>query len=83
VLASLEKNSTVVKNLFGNKIEENEQLESMSTVLTYLKKIFENCVKRLLNKRNLDHLELFSKHVLLEMEDKMSLILGQLNSCAK
>jgi hypothetical protein len=53
----------------------------MSTILTYLRKRFENCVKRLPDKMNLDHLELFSKHVILEMEDKMSLISGQLNSC--
>jgi hypothetical protein len=52
----------------------------MSTILTYLRKRFENCVKRLPDKMNLDHLELFSKHVILEMEDKMSLISGQLNS---
>jgi hypothetical protein len=48
VLASLEENSTVIKNLFGNKVEENEELESMSTILAYLKKIFENCAKRLI-----------------------------------
>jgi hypothetical protein len=39
-----------------------------------------NCAKRLPNKKNLDHLELFSKYVILEMEDKLSLMLGQLNS---
>jgi hypothetical protein len=39
-----------------------------------------NCAKRLPNKKNLDHLELFSKHVILEMEDKLSLMSGQLNS---
>jgi hypothetical protein len=43
--------------------------------------MFDNCVKRLHDKRNLDHLELFSKHVILEMEDKMSLISSQLNTC--
>jgi hypothetical protein len=81
VLASTEENSTVIKNLLRRKIEEDEELEDMCTILTYLKKSFENCVKRLPDKRNLDHLELFSKHVILEMEDKMSLISSQLNSC--
>jgi hypothetical protein len=55
----------------------------MSTVLTYLKKRFENCAKRVPDKRNLDHLELFSKHVILEMEDKMALMTGQISSCIK
>jgi hypothetical protein len=81
VLAFQEENSTVIKNLFGSKIEENEEFEDMNTILTYIKKRFENCAKRLPHKRNLDHLELFSKHVILEMEDKMSLISSQLNSC--
>jgi hypothetical protein len=80
VLASLEENSKVIKSLFGSKVEENEELEGMSTILTYLKKRFKKCAKRLPDKRNLDHLELFTKHVILEMEDKMSLILSQLNS---
>jgi hypothetical protein len=62
-------------------LEENEELESMSTILTYFKKRFENCTKILPDKRNLDHLELFKKYGILEMKDKMSLILGQLNSC--
>jgi hypothetical protein len=53
----------------------------MNTIITYIKKRFENCAKRLPDKRNLDHLELFSKHVILEMEDKMSSISDQLNSC--
>jgi hypothetical protein len=39
-----------------------------------------NCAERLPNKKNLDHLELFSKLVILEMEDKLSLMSGQLNS---
>jgi hypothetical protein len=81
VLAFPEENSIVIKNLFGSKIEENEEFEDMNTILTYIKKRFENCAKRLPYKRNLDHLELFSKHVILEMEDKMSLISSQLNSC--
>jgi hypothetical protein len=72
VLDSPEENSTVIKNLFGNKIMDNEEFEDMNTILTYFKKRFENCVKMLHDKRNLDHLELFSKHVILEMEDKMS-----------
>jgi hypothetical protein len=53
----------------------------MNIILTCIKKRFENCAKRLPDKRNLDHLELFSKHVILEMEDKMSLKSSQLNSC--
>jgi hypothetical protein len=52
----------------------------MSIILVYLKKRFDNCAKRLPNKRNLDHLELFSKHVILEMEDKFSLMSSQLDS---
>jgi hypothetical protein len=81
VLSSPEENSTVFKNLFGNTGGENEELENMSTILAYLKKRFENYAKRLLDKRNLDHLELFSKHVILEMEDKLSLMSGQLSCC--
>jgi hypothetical protein len=42
-----------------------------------------NCAKRLPDKRNLDHLELFSKNVILEMEDKLSLISGQLSCCVE
>jgi hypothetical protein len=80
VLSCPEENSTVIKNLFGSKIEENEELEYMSTILTYLKNRFENCVKRLPDNINLDHLELFSKQVILEMEDKMSIISSQLNT---
>jgi hypothetical protein len=64
VLSSPEENFTVIKNPFGNKGQENEELEDMSTVLAYLKKRFENCAKRLLDKWNLDHLELFSKYVI-------------------
>jgi hypothetical protein len=56
VLTSLEENLKVIKNLFGSKVEENEELESMSTIITYLKKRFKNCAKRLPDKRNLDHL---------------------------
>jgi hypothetical protein len=81
VLALPEENYIVIKNLFGSKVEENEELESMSTILTYFKKRFENCAKILPDKRNLDHLELFKKYGILEMKDKMSLISGQLNSC--
>jgi hypothetical protein len=81
VQASPEENSTIIENLFGSKIEETEELESMSTILTYFKKRFENCAKILPDKRNLDHLELFKKYGILEMKDKMSLISGQLNSC--
>jgi hypothetical protein len=80
VLSSPEENFIVIKNLFGNKGQENEELENISTVLAYLKKRFENCAKRLPDKRNLDHLELFSKHVILEIEDKMSLMIGQISS---
>jgi hypothetical protein len=53
----------------------------MSTILAYLKKRFENCAKRLPDKRNLDHSELFFKHVTLDMEDKMSQMSGQLSCC--
>jgi hypothetical protein len=77
VLDSPEENSRVIKNLFGSKVKENEELESISTIPSYLKKRFENYVKMLPDKRNLGHLELFSKHVILEMEDKMSLISSQ------
>jgi hypothetical protein len=55
----------------------------MSTILAYLKKRFENCAKILPDKRNLDHLEFFSKHVILEMEDKLSLMSGQLSCCVE
>jgi hypothetical protein len=82
VLTSPKENSTIIKNLFGDK-EENKELESMSTVFDYLKKRFENCAKRLLDKRNLDHLELFSKDVILEMEDRLSLVTNQLDSCVE
>jgi hypothetical protein len=54
VLAPLEENSIVIKTLFGSKVEENEELESMSTIFTYLKKRFENCAKSLPDKRNLE-----------------------------
>jgi hypothetical protein len=33
LLASREENSTVIKNLFRSKVEENEELESMYTFL--------------------------------------------------
>jgi hypothetical protein len=33
VLSSPEEKSTVIKNLFGNKGGENEELENLSTVL--------------------------------------------------
>jgi hypothetical protein len=81
VLALPEENSIVIKNLFGNNVEKKEELEDMNTILTSIKKRFENCAKRLPDKRNLDHLELFSKHVILDMEDKMFIISNQLNSC--
>jgi hypothetical protein len=55
----------------------------MSTILDYLKKRFENFAKMLPDKRNLDHLELFSKDVILEMEDKLSLMSNQLDSCVE
>jgi predicted RecB family endonuclease len=55
----------------------------MSTVLAFLKKRFENCAKRLANKRNLDHLELLFKHVILEIEDKLSLMSDQLSCCVE
>jgi hypothetical protein len=80
-LASPEENSIVIKNLFGSKIDKKEEFEDMNTILTYINKRFKNGAKRLPDKRNLDHLELFSKHVILEVEDKMSLISDQLNSC--
>jgi hypothetical protein len=64
VLSSPEENFTVIKNLFENKGGENEELEKISTILAYLKKRFQNCAKRLPDKRNLDHFELFSKHVI-------------------
>jgi hypothetical protein len=37
VLTSPKENSTIIKNLFGDK-EENEELENMSNILDYLKK---------------------------------------------
>jgi hypothetical protein len=37
VLSSLEENFIVIKNIFQNKGQENEELEDMSTVLAYLK----------------------------------------------
>jgi hypothetical protein len=45
-----------------------------------LKKRFENCAIRLPDKRNLDHIELFSKDVILEMEDKLPLMSNQVDS---
>jgi hypothetical protein len=43
----------------------------MNTIFASTKKRFENYAKRLFDKRNIDHLELFSKHVIPKMEDKI------------
>jgi hypothetical protein len=69
--------------LFGIHIGKKEELEDMSTVLAFFKKRIDNCAKRLPDKRNIDHLELFSKSIILELEDKMSLIIDKLDSCEK
>jgi hypothetical protein len=53
----------------------------MNTILASIKKRFENCAKRLPNKTIIDHLELFSKNFIPEMEDKMFLIASKLSSC--
>jgi hypothetical protein len=69
VLSLQEENLIVIKNLFGTNIEKREELEDMTTILASIKKRIEDCAKRLPDKRNIDHLELFSKHVMPEMED--------------
>jgi hypothetical protein len=58
VLSSPEENSTIFKNLFGNTGGENEELENMSTILAYLKKRFENCAKRLPDKKEFGSLRI-------------------------
>jgi hypothetical protein len=45
VLDSPEENSIVIKNLFETKMEKNVEFEYMNTLLTYIKKSFENCAK--------------------------------------
>ena len=82
VLSPPEGKSMIIKNLFGNSVGKKEEIDDMDTMLASIKKRIEDCVKNLPDKRNMDHLELFSKQVIPEMEDKMFLISNKLDSCA-
>jgi hypothetical protein len=45
----------------------------MNSTLTSIKKRIDDCAKSLPDKRNIDHSELFSKHVIPEMEDNQTI----------
>jgi hypothetical protein len=76
-----QENFIIIKNLFGTNIEKKEDLEDMNTILASIKKRIDDCSMRLPDKTNIHHLELFSKHLIPEMEDKMFLIANKFNSC--
>ena len=81
VLSSPKGASLVIKNLFGTNVGKMREVEDMNTLLTSVRKRIEDCAKRLPGKRNIDHLELFSKYIIHELEDKMALIVHKLDSC--
>jgi hypothetical protein len=64
VLSSHKESSKVV-------IMTKQQVDDIITLLATTKEIIEKYARRLHNKDNLEHLELFSKDIISELEDKM------------
>jgi hypothetical protein len=52
------------------------ELENITTLLTSDRKIIAKCVKELPGKEDFEHLELFAKYTMPELEDKMATILS-------
>ena len=52
----------------------------MNAILKHFKTRLENCAKRVPDKRNLDHLELFSKDIIPDIESSIAIIMRKLDS---
>jgi hypothetical protein len=80
MLAPPEEPALVVKNSFGTSMENKGDEQDMNAILKHFKTILENFAKRVPNKRNLDHLEIFTKDIIPDIESSIAIVMRKLDS---
>jgi hypothetical protein len=61
-------------------METKEDEQDMNAIVKHFKTILENCAKRVPNKRNLNHLEIFTKDIIPDIESSIAIVMRKLDS---